>query len=124
MYHKKKEKDEDEYVEDPVEAVHYKEKESRHQQMERNKQVKIIDDYELEINWQDNAHIGEQYVANSVTKVLTYLPNWNRCETGVFGRMVKAKKRIKPTSQDVRPFNSAPCCVGPKAGEFENSEIY
>lgn len=60
----KEKKQEDKSINDPFAAVHYREKKSENDQMNRNRRFKTFDDNYLETDWQEIVIICKQYAEN------------------------------------------------------------
>lgn len=99
----KKEKQEDTSVTDPLATLHYREKESQDELMDRHKNVEIVKDNEIEKDWRDKV-IGEKYTKKR-QEVLDTLAEFMHMWDGCLGQIDKVKHCIKQTSPDVHPVN-------------------
>lgn len=71
---------------------------------------------------QKEFNLPEQY-AEILKQILGALAEWQRIREGRLRQIYIPKPRINLTSQDARPVNSAPYCVGPKTCKLEKTEF-
>lgn len=74
--------------------------------IDRHKEVETIDDNEKDKDFREYVNIGVRYAENRQENLHTFSEfqkTWNQC----LGRIDMVKRRIKLTTQDVRPINPA-----------------